>query len=62
MWYTGETMTDTHSRPQAKQGQGGKEATPGHTETGRREVADAANTGIAQHVAGNHTPMMQHYR
>ena len=54
-------MTETHSQPQAKQDPGGKEATPRHTATGRREVADAANTGIAQHVAGNHTPMMQQY-
>ncbi len=54
-------MTETHSQPQAKQDPGGKEATPRHTVTGRREVADAANTGIAQHVAGNHTPMMQQY-
>ncbi len=53
-------MTDNPSRSQAKQGQGGKEATPRHTAIGRREIADAANTGIAQHVAG-HTPMMRQY-
>ena len=54
-------MTNTHSRSQAKQDPGGKEAAPKHTVTVRREVADAANTGIAQHVTGNHTPMMQQY-
>jgi DNA mismatch repair protein MutS len=54
-------MTDLHSRSQAKQGQGGKAATPRHTVTGRREVADAANAEIAKHVTGNHTPMMQQY-
>ena len=32
-----------------------------HTVAGRREVADAANAEIAQHAAGNHTPMMQQY-
>ncbi len=54
-------MSEQYFQPQAKQDQGGKEATPRHTVTGRREVADAANTGIAQHAAGNHTPMMQQY-
>jgi len=54
-------MSEQHFQTQAKQDQGGKEATPRHTVTGRREVADAANTGIAQHAAGNHTPMMQQY-
>jgi len=54
-------MADLHSRSQAKQGQGDKAATPSHTVTGRREVADAANAEIAQHVTGNHTPMMQQY-
>src|SRR5574340_550814 len=54
-------MAETHSQPQAKQDPGGKEATTRHTVNGRRGVADAANTGIAQHVAGNHTPMMQQY-
>jgi DNA mismatch repair protein MutS len=51
-------MSDNNSRLQAKQGQGGKEATPRHA--GSREVADTASTGIAQHAAG-HTPMMQQY-
>jgi DNA mismatch repair protein MutS len=54
-------MSDNNSRLQAKQGQGGKEATPRHTATGRREVADNANAEIARHAAGNHTPMMQQY-
>ncbi len=54
-------MTDLHSRSQAKQAQGGKTATPRHTVTGRREVADATDAEFAQHVTGNHTPMMQQY-
>ncbi len=40
-------------KPQAKQGQGGKEAATRHTVDGRRGTDDEANTGIAQHVAWN---------
>jgi len=54
-------MNEPHSQPQAKQDLDGKEAAPRHIVADRRADADVANTGIAKHVAGNHTPMMQQY-
>jgi UDP-N-acetylmuramoyl-tripeptide--D-alanyl-D-alanine ligase len=39
------------SKPQAKQGQRGKEEATRHTDDGRRGAGDATNAGIAQHAA-----------